>query len=115
MNHNYYDPNIPYHNAAYLLGMAPMPPPTLQEHAVAIANHLLDGSHTHEEEEESSDEEVNIDPCLCTQAQPQVPAMAQVAPAVNPPTGKFYLQSFVCMSSTHLRLIPAGPPPVITV
>ena len=72
MNYNYYDPNIshPYHNAAYLLGMASMAPPILQEHAIAIANHLLDSGHTHEEEEESSDEEVNIDPCLCTQAQP---------------------------------------------
>ena len=102
MNRNYYDPNVrhPYHTAAYLLGMAPMPPPTQQEHAVAIANHLLDGGHTRKEEEESSDEEANIDPCLRAQAQPQVPALAQgwpqAAPAGNPPARKFYLQSFVC-------------------
>lgn len=100
MNHNYSNPNVhhPYHTAAYLLGMAPMPLPTQQECAVAIANHLLDGGHTREEEEEFSDEEANIDPLLRTQAQPQVPALEQgwpqAVPAGNLSAGKFYLQSF---------------------
>ena len=95
MNHNYYDPNIrhPYHNAAYLLGMAPMPAPTPQERAVAIANCLLDGGHIRKEEEESADEEANIDPRLRAQAQGQVPALAQAAPAT---AGKFHLESFTC-------------------
>ena len=65
--------------AAYLLNMAPIPPPTQQDYAVAVLNHALDGGRLREEEE-SSNEDENIDPQLRPQSQPQV--------AVAPTPGK---------------------------
>ena len=55
-------PRNPGGMAAYLLGMAPMPPPHPQDIAVAIANRMLDnpGAGAHEED----DEDENIDPWL---------------------------------------------------
>ncbi|PPQ88860.1 hypothetical protein CVT25_009586 [Psilocybe cyanescens] len=73
--------------AAYLLGMGPMPPPTPQERAVTITNHILDGGQLREEEEESSSEDENIDPQLRTQPQLQVQnqVVAPLAPSRSIP------------------------------
>ena len=67
--------------AAYLMGMAPTPPPTPQDRAVAMANYLLDGGQHREEEEESSSEDENIDPQLRTPAQTQVQHQVAAVPA----------------------------------
>ncbi|KAF8805111.1 hypothetical protein BYT27DRAFT_7105037 [Phlegmacium glaucopus] len=66
--------------AAYLMRMAPTPPPTQQDRAVAVANYLLDGGQLREEEESSADDE-NIDPQLRIQPQPQLQNQVAVAPA----------------------------------
>ncbi|KJA23054.1 hypothetical protein HYPSUDRAFT_201616 [Hypholoma sublateritium FD-334 SS-4] len=60
--------------AAYLLGMGPMPRPTEQDYAVAMMNNALDGGPL-QEEDNSNNEDVYIDPHFRTVPQPQIVAV----------------------------------------
>ena len=62
-------PRNPGGMAAYLLGMAPMPPPRPQDIAVAMANRMLDNPDAGARENNNEDE--NIDPRLRGQANTQ--------------------------------------------